>query len=103
MHWCCHEKHQKDWIESEFASCVGIMKILFLNLLPKRRQKIVIGPYVPLWIPKSGKIKNIDFLKIFWVPNTPEQSGLVLIGNIFLILGSELHTLTKNQSPTTFI
>ena len=29
----------------------------------------------------------------------PEQNGLVLIGNIFLILGSELLTVTKNQSP----
>ena len=25
-----------------------------------------------------------------------------MIGNIFLILGSELHTLTTNQSPSTF-
>ena len=32
-------------------------------------KKFVIQPYSPLWISKSGNIKNDDFLIFIWAPN----------------------------------
>ena len=52
----------------------------------------------------SRKVERLKVLifSSFGAPSTPDYSGLMIVGNIFLILGSELHTLTKNQSADTF-